>query len=526
MLRSGLLLCVILAAGVGLRCYGIAYRSLWFDEAISYWTSQLPSGELLHRLAHGVHPPLHYFLLKLWIEAFGPSLLAMRSLSVLLGGLTIVGAYFFTVEVLRGCNESGEAPGGESPRARETGLWVAALVAVSVLQIKSAWDVRMYALGAALAVFSSWALFRALHSPRRLLPWAGYALLAVLFAYTHNFALLTIAAQGVFVAGYFLVQARGSIRGVLRQRQFLCAVLAGVVIVLAWAPWLAVFLRQRQQIASDHWVPPVSWISACVSGFHTMIGPEMYPTIPEGVAGGFCAFACVAAPLVLLRKARAAEWYIAAAALLPIALSLFASAVLGTQVFYSRYLLFAHLFILASFGMLLSRIGSSWRRRTAAGLLLLLMLAVDLRYMDKLDLANNNAAVRVVAYIESRRQPDDPVVAATQLFYLPLRYHAAGAPGWYQFGQSTRPDGLDAWTAMGADNVIDAARLNAITHGRVWVVETQEDSPWRVPVPVPARWIERSRISFADTYGFKTDMVVVEYQTDWNSVPNSAKSSN
>jgi len=48
---------------------------------------------------------------------------------------------------------------------------------------------------------------------------------------------------------------------------------------------------------------------------------------------------------------------------------------------------------------------------------------------------------------------------------------------------------------------------------RVWVIEPPKDSPWGVPVPVPPCWTEKSRVPFTDTYGLKTDMVVVEYET-------------
>ena len=36
------------------------------------------------------------------------------------------------------------------------GLFSAALVALSAMQIRYSWEMRMYALAAALAVFSSW----------------------------------------------------------------------------------------------------------------------------------------------------------------------------------------------------------------------------------------------------------------------------------------------------------------------------------------------------------------------------------
>ena len=57
-------------------------------------------------------------------------------------------------------------------------------------------------MGATLAIFSSWALLRALQSPQgRYRDWLLYAVLALLFLYTHNMALFSVAAQAIFIAG-------------------------------------------------------------------------------------------------------------------------------------------------------------------------------------------------------------------------------------------------------------------------------------------------------------------------------------
>src|SRR5437016_6319583 len=171
-----MLLGAILAGGVALRCYAITSRSLWFDEAVTCFTSQLSPPQIVFRAAHDFHPPLYYLIVHYWIGLFGTSLLALRSLSVLCGALAIVGAYLLTVEVLRDERRGLSPPvdasdetrrhqaGGSS---REAGLWAAALVAVSVFAIRWSWDARMYALGMPLALFSSWALLRALRSPQR-----------------------------------------------------------------------------------------------------------------------------------------------------------------------------------------------------------------------------------------------------------------------------------------------------------------------------------------------------------------------
>ena len=68
---------------------------------------------------------------------------------------------------------------------------------------------------------SSWALLRALRSPERShLAWLLYAVLALAFAYTHNIALLSVAAQALFAGGYLMMQVRGRFAEQLVQQTF------------------------------------------------------------------------------------------------------------------------------------------------------------------------------------------------------------------------------------------------------------------------------------------------------------------
>src|SRR5207248_2146180 len=143
-----------------------------------------PVAEMLERTARDNHPPLYFLLLKTWAALFGDSALALRALSIVLGCLTIVGMYGFTVAGSR-LVDGKPVGAARAGYARVLGLFVAGLVALSVFQIRWSWDVRMYALGTALAAFSSWALACALSMPTRpALAWFRYGLLALLFAYT------------------------------------------------------------------------------------------------------------------------------------------------------------------------------------------------------------------------------------------------------------------------------------------------------------------------------------------------------
>lgn len=77
-------------AALGLRLLHLGSRPLWLDEAFSAWFSDQSFHYLWHVLpTYEPHPPLYYSLLRLWRLLVGPNYLAMRSLSVVLGALTV-----------------------------------------------------------------------------------------------------------------------------------------------------------------------------------------------------------------------------------------------------------------------------------------------------------------------------------------------------------------------------------------------------------------------------------------------------
>ena len=112
---------------------------------------------MIERTGRDNHPPLYYILLKLWTAAFGESLVALRSMNLVVSAVAMAGIYLWAVEAF--------ARSGDRARARWIGLVSAALFAVSTYQIRAAWEVRMYAMGTALVALSTWLLLRALFAP-------------------------------------------------------------------------------------------------------------------------------------------------------------------------------------------------------------------------------------------------------------------------------------------------------------------------------------------------------------------------
>jgi mannosyltransferase len=241
----------VLILGAALRAYDLGGKSMWVDEANSVVLAGLSPGELVARLARDSSPPLYYLVLGAWMAAFGASEIAVRSLSVCGGILTIwasflVGRRLFTAEV---------------------GLVAAALVAVSPLQIFHSQQARMNAWLPLVALLGCWWLWRAVDTPRTT-HLAGWVVSLVVALYLHNAALYLLPAHAVVVA------ATGAFR-----RRPLRWLLGFAAVALGYAPWLPVLMAQLGNREQYAWFRPF-WARLGPGGVAWMTAAAFAPTLP------------------------------------------------------------------------------------------------------------------------------------------------------------------------------------------------------------------------------------------------------
>lgn len=176
---------IAVAAAVA-RWWGLGTKSLWFDEAYSVYVAGKPLAAIPGLLqTYDTHPPLHYLLLHVWMDLFGRTEVAVRSLSVLAGVAGVL------LTLILGSRLAGRAGG----------ILAAAFVAASPFHVAASQEARMYPLLTALGAVSFWLLWRALEGGSRR-HWAGYAVVTALALYTHYFAALLVLAQGVYVLSF------------------------------------------------------------------------------------------------------------------------------------------------------------------------------------------------------------------------------------------------------------------------------------------------------------------------------------
>lgn len=148
-----LLLLVIVIATI-LRCINLnTSTGLWFDEMVSLYAANqtFPFGIINWLAKNDVHSPLYFLILHLWMNLFGDSDVAVRSLSVLFGVLNVPTIYYVGKEI----------------ESKKIGLVAAFFVAINSFLIYYSQEVRFYSLLPCLVSLSILLALRIIKNPNR-----------------------------------------------------------------------------------------------------------------------------------------------------------------------------------------------------------------------------------------------------------------------------------------------------------------------------------------------------------------------
>ncbi|MGY1592611.1 glycosyltransferase family 39 protein [Geodermatophilus sp. SYSU D00708] len=213
------LLAALVAAAVlvGAGARFVAPSDLWLDEAQSVAIARLPLPELFTALREDGSPPLYYLLLHGWIALFGQGAGAVRSLSALIGLLTLPLAWVAARRMA----------------GRRVAVALVVLLATSPFVIRYAAETRMYALLVLLAVLGGLAAHTVVRRPG---PWpvVGLGLVTGALLLTHVWAFHLVAATGLLALAALRARPHPALR-----------VLAGLALGgLLYLPWLPTLLFQ------------------------------------------------------------------------------------------------------------------------------------------------------------------------------------------------------------------------------------------------------------------------------------------
>ena len=214
-------------------CSFMVNRAVWFDESYSAQTIKGTFSEIAKTTSADVHPPLYYYLLKIWTIPFGRSILSLRSFSVFFGIITIIFAFL----VFKRWSKSPKIAG-----------FITLAVAVCPFFIYYATEIRMYSLVCAIVMASVYVLDLALEKKSRKY-WFIYSLLLALALYTHYFAAFAFLAEYIYV----FVFHRKDDQKVVKQLIF-----AATVALILFLPWIPSLITQVTNVEKEYWIEPIT----------------------------------------------------------------------------------------------------------------------------------------------------------------------------------------------------------------------------------------------------------------------------
>ena len=249
---TGVLVALVVAAGVFLRLD--THSALWLDEALTVSRSRLPLSDIAASVKQDGSPPLYYYMLHFWMELFGQSNLATRSLAGVIGLATLPVAWL-----------AGNRFGG-----RVVAWTTLVLFASAPFAVYYATEARMYALTILLTGCGYLALHRALERPR---PGnlVATGVVAAGLLYTEYWSLYLVGTVGVWLLGSAWWARRKERRSGEHSGEWkrpLPAFAAVAVGCLLFIPWLPTFLYQAHHTGTPWAKPPnFSAVINAVTGF-------------------------------------------------------------------------------------------------------------------------------------------------------------------------------------------------------------------------------------------------------------------
>ena len=499
---------IALSAGVitysGLTLATITGSSIWFDEAFSAYLTRFNFLDIARYTSTDVHPPVYYWILKLWTELFGTSEVAFRSLSTLFGVTAIVFG-FLIVKRLFG----------------RRAAWVSLLfLSLSPMLIRYGQEARMYTLSATITLAVTYVLTFAIKSKARK-PWIIYGILVSLGMWVHYFTALVWLSHWVWRA--IVVRQTGA-RGKKFRLAFFTKnwVMAHIVAVGLFLPWLPFMVRQLTIVQSDgFWIGPVS-----VNSFTNYLTNVLFYLEHDQAALGYgTLFVVVITALVyfaiklyksLGREKRKDYLLVMSVAFTPVVLLFIASTPPLQSSFVERYLIPSSAAFAMFAGITLAlgakKLKAGWRV-LMIGLVVVSML-LGIMNVYHYGNYNKNSGTKVmtrevVRAIQAQAKPGEPIIAATPwIFYEAIFYNSARNPIYFINAQTDYKYGsLDMLKDNAQFKIMD---LKAFTkaHPKVWYIGFSADKPLSPP---DSSWKEIQNFAIYDPVDHKPNYRASEF---------------
>ena len=228
---------VFAAVLVILNLLRIFDNNFWGDEAFTIRLSGMSVPEMLRATAEDVHPPLYYGIVQLFCKVFGYTGVVYHLASfvpyvlVIVLALTVIWKWF----------------------GMEASVLLITLASLLETAVSFHVEVRMYSWGSLFMLASFLALY-SIFTQNRTRDYVWFVLASLAGAYTHYYCLVSVAFFYVILIGLALIK---------REAYFKKTLIACLVTVAAYLPWLIVLLQTFQRTMGDFWMTNIPYLKDC-----------------------------------------------------------------------------------------------------------------------------------------------------------------------------------------------------------------------------------------------------------------------
>jgi 4-amino-4-deoxy-L-arabinose transferase-like glycosyltransferase len=213
------------------RLIGILSRPIWYDEAFSILFSEKGLSAMLYgtlsQTATGsadIHPLGYYTILWAWMKIFGQSIPSARMFSIVVSLASLVLVYQIALNLFD----------------EKTATISALLFSILPFQIHFAQEIRMYSLLSFWLLLTTLSFLRGRNGNWKW--WMVFAISSAMAQYTHNLAAIYLIPLAVTP----LIQKD--------WKTFKSVVIASIVSILLYLPWLIQLPAQFSKVQSSYWV--------------------------------------------------------------------------------------------------------------------------------------------------------------------------------------------------------------------------------------------------------------------------------
>lgn len=453
----------------------ITRSNIWHDEGFSIMLALRTPAEIWAGSARDVHPPLYYELLHFWMQLFGNSVLAIRSLSVLAGILIIPLCFFITKRMF-----------GSRPA-----ILTSYFVALSPFLIRYSIEARMYGVLGIFTLLAFYSLVIIAHNPKNNWAYLLYAVAIAAGLYTHYFAALAVIAFWIYLISLQKPRLWRFNKTIFLSYRWWLANILALVLFLPWVPSMLAQFKRAQGLG---WLPKTS-----IWTFHDTIWQFFTFTDAHKLASviyiAFPILVIIAAIIVLYNDKSKARYgrLVVFYSFVPIVIALLVSAY--KPIFHERYFAFVVAGICMIIAIAINDIG---RKKTIITITLAFMvISLELVGIRNVYSQSSHRMQNVMGKLNKDFQPTDRIIAGELYVYFDGSFYNKTDQLIYLYTGKSKPNGYGE-SGLLYDQSIYLDSFGDINQGRVWVIGKTGEQAYFNSIPKSWNQLEQYSAGYSE----------------------------